>query len=604
MIRSSLSRTVLVLLAWGACVAPASADDLQDLVGRYRQWRGGEAFARMHAVRMEGATVTSGLTGRQVLLATSDGDLRRETDLGVVRSGDARHGGDGWSLTQSGQLETLAPHVAGDLRRDALLLFDDFLDDAGGLHLRQGVERDGRTFAVLGVDFDAGADVHELWLDEATGALYGLRIVRDRQEGFVRYDGWRLVEGVRMPFAETRATEGESPVTTIWQDIDIDPATSAEAFDPPAITPNHVFANGLASTDFVPFELRSGSQIFIAAIIGGEPISVLLDSGAEMTVLDLALARRMGLTLEGDVVVQGTGGLSTGTFASGVDIEVGDLTFRDLTVLVLDLGPVGLQIPAILGKDAFNALVVDLDFPNRRVAFHEPGAFAPPDTATGVELLSTGDIRAIRLSVEGRPPELFDFDTGNGSPLIIYADYAATEHLLDGRLSTTTRSGGVGGIRDVRLATISSIDIAGFRIRDVPATFPPAGTSAVDSDRTVGNVGLGVLGRFRLMTDFGGGRLWLVADPEELARPFVRNRTGLSLRKTPGALLVDVVAPGSPAEHAGWAPGDRILSIDGAAADDLTPEALLAIVTAPAGTPIAFTIVDGAERRLVTRDYY
>lgn len=603
MIPSSLSRIILGLLVWGACVTQVCAGDLEELVERYREWRGGGAFARMHAVRMEGATVTSGLTGRQILLATSDGDLRRDTDLGVVRSADARHGGGGWSLTQSGQLEALAPHVAGDLHRDALLLFDDFLDDASRLHLREGVERDGRTFAVLGVDFD-DADIHELWLDEATGALYGLRIVRDRQEGFTRYDGWRLVEGVRMPFAQSTVTEGESPVTIIWQDIDIDPVADTDAFDPPAIPPNHVFADGRASTDFLPFELRSGSQIFIASTIEGAPISVLLDSGAEMTVLDLAVARRLGLVLEGEVVVQGTGGLSTGAFAAGVDIEVGGLTFHDLTVLVLDLGPVGLQIPAILGKDAFNALIVDLDFPNRRVAFHEPSAFTPPDTATGVELLSTGDIRAIRVSVEGRPPELFDFDTGNGSPLIIYPDYAVTEHLLDSRLSTTTRSGGVGGIRETRLASIDRIDIAGFQIRNIPTTFPPAGASAVDSNRTVGNVGLGILGRFRLMTDFSGGRLWMVADPEQLARPFVRYRTGLFLRKTPGALLVDVVAPGSPTDLGGWSTGDRILSVDGVAADDLTPEAILAILTAPADTVIVFKMVDGAERRLITRDYY
>ena len=31
----------------------------------------------------------------------------------------------------------------------------------------------------------------------------------------------------------------------------------------------------------------------------------------------------------------------------------------------------GRPLPVILGKDAFNALVVDVDFPNRRIAFHE-----------------------------------------------------------------------------------------------------------------------------------------------------------------------------------------------------------------------------------------
>lgn len=604
MTSASLTRILVALVAWGICATTVCAGDLEELIGRYRLWRGGDAFARMHAVRFDGAAVTSGLTGRQTLLATEDGDLRRETDLGVVKSADARHGRTGWSLTQSGQLEVLAPQVAADLRRDALLLFDDLLSDPSRLQLEQGVERDGRTFSVVSVKFDDDSDVHQLYFDEASGALYGLRFVRDRQEGFTRYDGWRFVNGVRMPFAQSTVAEGESPVTVIWQIVEVDPTVSVDAFAPPAIVPNHAFADEESSTAFIPFELRSGSQIFIPAIVGGERISVLLDSGAEMTVLDLALARRLGLSLEGEVVVQGTGGLSSGTFADGVDIQVGALTFQDLTVLVLDLGPVGLQIPAILGKDAFNALVVDLDFPNRQVAFHEPEAFVPPPDARKVELISTGDIRAVQLSIEGRAAQLFDFDTGNGGGLILYPDYAASEGLLDNRPSTTTRSGGVGGIRVTRLATIANIDLAGFEIHGVPANFPPAGASSVDSDRTVGNVGLGVLGRFRIISDFGHGHLWITADPAQLNQPFSRNRVGLSLRKTSGVLVVDFVAEGSPAEVAGWMAGDRILAIDDVVADDLDQAALAKALTAPAGTPLAFTLADGARRELVTRDYY
>ena len=40
---------------------------------------------------------------------------------------------------------------------------------------------------------------------------------------------------------------------------------------------------------------------------------------------------------------------------------------------------------------------------------------------------ATGSIRAVPLSVEGREPVLFDFDTGNGGALIIYPAYAEAE---------------------------------------------------------------------------------------------------------------------------------------------------------------------------------
>lgn len=434
----------LGIAAWIVLSGPAIADDLSDIVARYRLWRGGAAFEGMRAVRLEGRATTSGLNGPMSILATAQGDLRRDLDLGVLQTIDVRQGAGGWNLTQSGQIEALAPDVAADLYRDAVLLFDDVLDDPARLTVRPDVALDGRTFDVLAVDF-GDADAHELYFDETDGALYGMRIMRDRQEGFTRFDDWRFVEGVRMPFAQTTIKEGESPVSVSWSEIDIDPEVQQSAFERPQIAPLHSIAGDARSTGFLPFEFLGGTRIYIPATVGMEQTEVLLDSGAEMTVLDLALARRLGLTLEGEVVVQGTGGLATGQFASGVDIQLGPLAFHDLTVLVLDLEPIarafGRQLPVLLGKDAFNALIVDVDFPNRRIAFHEIDGFTPPEGAAEIDLVSTGDIRAVRLSIEGRSAELFDFDTGNGGGLIIYPAYAEAEGLLDGRMSTTTRGG-------------------------------------------------------------------------------------------------------------------------------------------------------------------
>ena len=90
---------------------------------------------------------------------------------------------------------------------------------------------------------------------------------------------------------------------------------------------------------------------------------------------------------------------------------------------------------------------------------------------------------------------------------------------LTGLLRLTVMSGAVGGVRESGLATIGSLEIGGFEVSDIPTVFPPAGPSAVDADRTAGNIGMGVLGRFRLVTDFANNRLWLSATPAALAAP-------------------------------------------------------------------------------------
>ena len=595
--------TLIVLLA----PAGAYADDPTGVLERYRQWRGGDAFEALVAVRSSGAMTGSGLDGTIEQIATAAGDLRRDVDLGIIRTASARRGADGWTLTPSGQIEDAAPGSVEDLRRDALLMFEAILDDPARLDRKADAVRDGRTFAVVGVDF-GDQDVHELYLEPETGALYGLRRVRDRRESFVRFEDWRVVEGVRMPFAELSLESTGEEAAVRWTSVETNPVLTEEAFSRPVRSAAHVIAGGAASTGFMPFDLFAGSRIYIPAVVNGVETEVLLDSGAEMTVLDKAFAERLGLTPSGDVAAVGTGGVGSAQFASGVSIELQGISFADRTVAVIDFtaiaGAIGRPLPVVLGKDAFNDLIIDIDFPGRRLAFHEREGFRPPEGLSELPLVSTGSIRAVPLSVEGREPVLFDFDTGNGGALIIYPAYAEAEGLLEDRLQSTVMSGAVGGVRESAIATVRSIDLAGFEVRDVPTVFPPAGPSAVDSDRTAGNVGLGVLGRFRLVTDFAGDRLWLGADPGALAQPFARDRLGLSLRKQGAAVVVQRVSPNSPAAEAGWVAGETIAAIDGVPAAELDAAALRTVLTGPAGRTVRLTLEGGETRVLESRDFY
>lgn len=606
-----MTRTLMTTAAWLVLAGPLAAQDaaVTEVVERYRDWRGGAAFEALEAVRLEGRIKASGLEGTLVVLAEADGDLRREQDLGIVRTATARHGADGWVLTNSGQIEPLSPHAAEDLRRDALLRFEGVLDDPSRLSRRPGIEIDGRTLAVIAVDFGPDADDHELWIDAETGELHALRMVRDRRESVVTFGDWRVVEGVRMPFVEQVTGDVGEPGEVRWSTIDIDPVTTASAWDRPEVVAAHRMANeGAPDSGPIAFDLYAGTRLYIPATVNGTATQVLLDSGAEMTVLDKTFAESLGLAFEGEVAAVGTGGVGEARFAKGVTLDLGGIAFVDRTVAVIDLAAIsqalGGPLPVILGKDAFNGLVVDIDFPARSLTFHEPAGYVPPEGATELALVSSGAIRAVPVSIEGRAPVLFDFDTGNGGALIIYPAYAEAEGLLEGRPATTVMSGAVGGVRESGLATIGSLEIGGFEVRDIPTVFPPAGPSAVDADRTAGNIGMGVLGRFRLVTDFASNRLWLSATPEALAAPFPKDRLGLGIRLDPGVIVVTRVSAGSPAEAAGLTPDARIVAVDGRPAAEMDAGALRAMLTSPVGHEVVLTLGDGATVRLVARDFY
>ena len=602
-----MRRLILALAVSLAFAAPASADELSELLDRYRAWRGGPAFEAMHALLQEGAISTAGLNGTVRVLATDTPALRQDVDLGTFRNAQAWSAGTGWQLTTSGQVEDLSDHASLDLQRDALLQFERLLDDPARLTLREPVTVDGQTLAVVHVAF-GGADVHELRFAPATGELRGLRTVRDRRESMTRFEDWRVVEGVRLPFrAVTRDDTGRDTVVRL-STADVNPPVPADAFARPQARFVHAIAGGARATRPIPIDLYAGVRIFVPATVQGRQTPALLDSGAEMTILDRGFAQSLGLTLEGDLPAVGTGGVSTAQLARGVTLQVGDLTLRDMTVGVIDMEIIGKQLgrplPVVLGKDAFNALAIDIDLPRRQLVFHEAEGFVPPAGAVEVPLAQTPHGRAVEVCVEGGEPVLFDFDTGNGGSLLIYPSYWQAQGLAENRPSSTVMSGAVGGVKESVIVSLKRFTFAGVEMADVPAVLTPPGPSAVDGERTRGNIGMSVLGRFRIISDFATDRLYLIADPVRMAEPFAKDRLGLGLARGDGVVEVRRVSPGSPAAKAGWTAGARIAVIDGVPAERLDTDALRGVSTGPAGRTIRFTLVGGEERTLTAADFY
>lgn len=132
-------------------------------------------------------------------------------------------------------------------------------------------------------------------------------------------------------------------------------------------------------SEWIPFEFFRESYVFVDVVVEGVATSAALDSGAGMTCLDAGLARQLGLEGGTTVAAQGVGGTVSAELFHGVDFEVGGLKVENVSVIALDLSYVarglGHEFPAILGRNFFTDYVVDIDYPERRVAFRDPQAF-------------------------------------------------------------------------------------------------------------------------------------------------------------------------------------------------------------------------------------
>ncbi|HTU10585.1 MAG TPA: pepsin/retropepsin-like aspartic protease family protein [Allosphingosinicella sp.] len=262
-----------------------------------------------------------------------------------------------------------------------------------------------------------------------------------------------------------------------------------------------------ATARAAPVELFN-NRPFLSVTVDGRPVTALLDSAAEMTVIDDDAAARLGLTQSGSATAHGSGAAAMeARFADHVAVEAAGVSL-ELRAGVLDLGEVsarllGRPVEMLLGRDLFDnaRLRLDLAGGTLTVAEGEP---------RGVRL-PLGDHRGtptIPAAVEGHDPVDTVLDTGNGSEVLIGRAYAERIGLTaPGRVLERREGGGLGGARSRDIVMLRTLVVAGRTFTNVRAAIDPGETA---SDL---NIGTSILRHFILTTDFAGRQVWLEPRP-------------------------------------------------------------------------------------------
>lgn len=250
-----------------------------------------------------------------------------------------------------------------------------------------------------------------------------------------------------------------------------------------------------------------GNRLFVAAEANGAPVSALLDSGAEMTVLDDDFAAHLGLVQAGEAIAQGSGAQTMrARFAEGVTLRAAGLDLPGRTVVVLDLDEVsarliGRPVAMILGRDLFDAARLRIDIEGGTV---DPVARDAEPDGVRLELAPHRGIETFPAAVEGHGPVQAVFDLGNGSEVMVGRAFAERAGIgAPGRIVERRSGGGLGGAVERDIARLETLEIAGRVFRDVPAAIDDSPT-AVDL-----NLGTSVLRHFVITTDFAEKTLWL-----------------------------------------------------------------------------------------------
>jgi hypothetical protein len=274
-----------------------------------------------------------------------------------------------------------------------------------------------------------------------------------------------------------------------------------------ALTPLTVAFAQSPPRNTYPLTLTRGSRLMVDAEVNGRAVLALLDSAAEVTLIDRGFAHDLKLGAGETVAGQGSGDASfDADLIKGVQLRAFGISLANQSVAVVDLGDVGRRLlgqrlDVILGREIFDAARLRIDIEGRRVEVlppdsKPPGVYLPLSTEHAVE--------TIPARVEGVGPVQATFDLGNGSEVLVGEALARRLRVLsDGRTVTSGRGGGLGGETARRRFVLHSLKVAGRNFTNVPAAID-AHSSASDL-----NIGVAILRHFVITTDFASHAMWL-----------------------------------------------------------------------------------------------
>ena len=306
-------------------------------------------------------------------------------------------------------------------------------------------------------------------------------------------------------------------------------APSTTPFDPPPPDPSQIAIVGTLPVELKARRTKVGLLLVRPQINGQDAGWFILDTGAGMSCIDAQLAQKLKLPEAGGVSARGSGGRKETTLRKYESLTLGPVQIKDSTVVELNLSAIALAIghpiDGIIGYECFLPAVYEVDFVGERVTIYDPKTYQLPASAATQpatqpasqpmspwQPITMYDRRPCTpASIEGHEPGLFLIDSGATGFVTVHGPAVKKLKLLEGRDTSVTGFGGVGGIRAARSGKLNSFSIAARNLTGVPAMFSQAEEGALADEAVQGIVGTQLLERFRVIVDYQGKRVALLA---------------------------------------------------------------------------------------------
>jgi hypothetical protein len=354
-------------------------------------------------------------------------------------------------------------------------------------------------------------------------------------------------------------------------------------------------AQRTASAPFeIPIQVIS-NHVIVPVTVQNRTLSFILDTGAGTSFIDLGVAREMNVALGQSFVATGAGPGGTpgamlaqpltATVSAGQDGQGMPAQVRaalDFTALSTHAGR---DVDGILGGDFIRRFVLEIDYERLRVRLHDPATFSDAGRGTTLPLTfgaGTGfpHVQAtFKVSEQESFPVDCVLDVGSALQVAVTNPVvearALAEKLSASQLMPIGR--GAGGSSDGRLARLPALLLGDITVVRPVAILAGKNAGVLSDGKAFeANIGSGIMRRFTVFFDYGRSRVTF--KPNALAaEPLEHDMSGLVLTtegRPYSKRIIEMVVPGLPGAAAGFKDGDRLKSIDDAAIETLTMDAI------------------------------
>jgi predicted aspartyl protease len=315
----------------------------------------------------------------------------------------------------------------------------------------------------------------------------------------------------------------------------------------------------------VPFEASNERNRVMLNLApeGGRAFVMLLDTGAEGSVITPRMARELGVRVRAlkDTPYRRATRLGR-ALQFWVDTRSSDTAART-----------GWEY-GLLGGEFLDDYVVEIDFPGRRVRFLDPKKYEVPEQVAAPDEQVARLVRAatrvsVPIRVNGHELSVM-LDTGAPGTGILSGQAARDAGIDVAALPAFGQAGTVVGPMQTSLYEATDFSLAGVELGRVPLLVAPKGwyNMAGPNDSVVG---YDVLAPFIVRIDYPRKRLWLKRKDPAPVRFYgsdydLARQTGAFMDAGPGGHFVWAVVPGSAAEKIGIRAGDYVVSSETAEA--------------------------------------